>query len=69
METCSPCLVKTDRSARLLDWSKRPFGGYRGVTWDGEHLWAIDAARQRLCALKKSEIAPGPGWIGEYLVY
>jgi beta-lactamase regulating signal transducer with metallopeptidase domain len=58
VDAWSPWMVKTDRTGRLLDWAERPFGGYEGVAWDGERLWAIDRANQRICAIEKTGTAP-----------
>ncbi|MCP4590850.1 MAG: M56 family metallopeptidase [bacterium] len=60
----APWIVKCDHEGRLLDWSERPFAGYEGVAWDGEHLWAIDKTNQRICAIEKTDTAPRPSQVG-----
>ena len=55
-----PWVVKCDHEGRLLDWAERPFGGWEGVAWDGEQLWAIDRANGRICVVKKTDTAPRP---------
>ncbi len=41
-----------------MDRGERPFGGYEGVVWDGEQLWAIDKSNRRICAIEKTDTAP-----------
>lgn len=60
VDVWSPWIIKTDRDGRLLDWSERPFEGHQGIVWDGEKLWAIDEANQRICAVEKTPTAPRP---------
>ncbi len=58
VDAWSPWIVKTSADGELLDWAERPFDGYEGVAWDGELLWAIDAAGGRICALERTATAP-----------
>jgi len=64
-----PTLVyKSDLRGRLLDWGTLPFEpgdgdwrerlAVRGLAWDGQQLWALDASSGRICAIERSGAAP-----------
>ena len=49
----APAIIKSDLQGTLLDWGGQPFD-VRGLAWDGEHLWALDGPKRRLCRLEKT---------------
>ena len=51
----APAIIKSDLKGRLLDWGEKPFdGAIRGLAWDGEQLWALDAKAKRICVIEKA---------------
>ena len=51
----APAIIKSNTSGKLLDWGDKPFGGaVRGLTWDGEQLWALDSETKRICVIEKT---------------
>ena len=57
----APAMVKTGfegatpHDGPLLDWAEKPFDGQvNGLAWDGENLWALDAAAGRICAINRT---------------
>ena len=51
----APYIMKNDRNGQLLDWGEKPFEGQcDGLAWDGQSLWALDSASQRICMIEKN---------------
>ena len=46
-------MIETSYAGDLLDWGEIPFD-VRGLAFDGEHLWALDAETHRLCVIEKA---------------
>lgn len=55
MHDFGPVMVKNSFEGELLDWGERPFGDSRGLAWDGENLWALDDANNRICIIERAE--------------
>ncbi|MHC4249701.1 MAG: hypothetical protein ACYS9X_11300 [Planctomycetota bacterium] len=54
-------LVKLDANQRVLDWGENPFGeDAKGIAFDGENVWALDARYRRICMLEKAGGQPVP---------
>lgn len=59
IDAFSRLLILSDPSdptqpAALVDWATAPFGqNTAGLTWDGERLWALDAAKHRISRIER----------------
>jgi hypothetical protein len=51
----APAIIKSDLKGSLLDWGEKPFDGLAGLAHDGEHLWALDNAKKRVCMVEKAQ--------------
>ncbi|NQU41156.1 MAG: hypothetical protein HQ523_14485 [Lentisphaerae bacterium] len=52
----APALIKSDPAGQgqLLDWGENPFDGFcTGIAHDGNHLWALDAGKKRICRIAR----------------
>ena len=48
-------LIKTAPDGTLLDWGDHAFAQHiTGLAYDGENLWALDAATHRICIIEKA---------------
>lgn len=48
-------LIKCDLDGNLIEFADLPFGDdTRGIAWDGERLWAVDDAANRLVAIARA---------------
>ena len=46
-------VVRTNLDGELLDWGEGPFGNHC-LAHDGEHVWALDNGKKRICAMEKA---------------
>ncbi len=52
----APLLLKTDGEGKLIEYGDRPFGrAVKGIAHDGEHLWVLDSAAKRICAIERCD--------------
>jgi hypothetical protein len=49
----APAIIKTDPEGKLLDWGDQPFA-VRGLAFDGQRLWALDASAGRICVIERA---------------
>lgn len=50
----SQYILRFDLKGQLLEWAGNPFvGEVRGLAWDGQDLWALDAAEGRICCIER----------------
>lgn len=52
----APAIIKSDLRGNLLEWGEKPFE-VRGLAFDGQHLWALDAACRRIRMIEKASAA------------
>ena len=72
VDALSPAIIKTNLAGEFLDWGEKPFGN-QDIAWDGDALWALDSANNRICLIEKTDaaewVAPSPpGYLREWLV-
>ena len=52
----APAIIRSDLKGKLLSWGGHPFD-VGGLAFDGQQLWALDAARHQICRIERVEQA------------
>ena len=53
IDAFAPMIAKTSFDGKLLQWGEQPFKGRcDGLAFDGANLWALDAAKKRICIIE-----------------